>query len=370
MAAQSFTLELLHRSPQRHRAQFLHEEGQQGGTYHMLLLIHSHAAVRFSIRTLAGPGGSLAIEAASLLSERRVLHEAFVWAQWEMAGKRLWLIGVRKAADSTPLFELKSFAFSSKGWHKTEIVTPLPLEVPRGCRVDCRLNAPQPYIIQFALQSHYPEVENANTLCTTAWNCEVVSTSTKASAICFQHPRQLFAAPPLRSIPNLTIVVQIQSNLAAGDGIQDRSLCQLHRLQHRAQQVGAVQGPAAAAHAGPSGGSPAQLWRRGCVWSASQNRIRDAAAGDHIMVYYPGVMFMLIDCGHLHEPTHHLLSLGVHCSCLSSLAEQCRNWGAAAAAPVGRGCGAGVSAGAFRRGPQAHASAALRHASLPPEQRP
>ena len=128
MSLQTTELELLHRSTQRHRSQFLHDETPQAGAYHLLFAIHNHAILRYNIKVLQS-GGIPVIDRSLLLSERKVLQEAFVWSQWDMATKRIWLIAARKGSDALPTFELRSFSFSSKGWHKVEAVAQLPIEV-------------------------------------------------------------------------------------------------------------------------------------------------------------------------------------------------------------------------------------------------
>ena len=120
---------LMHQSGNLHRSQFLHEENSQNSTYYLLFVAHQEAIIRHAIKTTLTATGLSLGDPSSVLTDSKRLHDAPVWYQWDMLGKRLYFIALAKGSDGSPHFLLKSFIFSQKGWHKPDLFIALPLEV-------------------------------------------------------------------------------------------------------------------------------------------------------------------------------------------------------------------------------------------------
>eukprot|EP00041_Stephanoeca_diplocostata_P029813 m.888272 g.888272 ORF g.888272 m.888272 type:complete len:1078 (+) comp23637_c0_seq1:129-3362(+) len=254
-------------TPRHHfqRVQFLY--GESDSLSHLLLFRHKEAIDVYAIHTGKGPQG---IEIVEPLPHSDEIARRFIWFQFDLSRQCVYFLYLRPSQQCALGYDtmLKCVQFTSKNRYEIKMDVALPLEALWAGFADHR--------------TEYINMPCSHSLVFTPFNMEVVHMGGGGLCVCFQHAPSGGKSSGFKADGSMGDPVGSECSISY-------SVFVLHHGCTLAYTVPMPQIP------------PDEL---------SRVRLHFSAVNDLLMVYVPGHVLQLVDCGPRHEPGHHLILLG------------------------------------------------------------
>eukprot|EP00040_Diaphanoeca_grandis_P032775 m.199425 g.199425 ORF g.199425 m.199425 type:complete len:1059 (-) comp32733_c2_seq1:42-3218(-) len=258
-------------TPRHHyqRVQFLYSESRT--LSHLLLFRHKESIDVYAIHTGQGQHGIEIVDPAPHSEE---IARRFIWFQFDLSRQCIYFLYLRPSQHCALGYDtmLKCVQFTSKNRYEVKMDVALPLETLWAGFAD--------------FKTEYCNVPCSHSLTFSPFNMEVVHMNGAGLCVCFQH------APHTATKTNGTrgaTGTPTQDDVTTTSSIS-YSVFVLH---HSCTLVYSIPLPESV----PTSALPGI-------------RLHFASLNELLLVYIPGMVMQLVDCGSKHEPGHHFVLLG------------------------------------------------------------